>query len=141
MNCLRLQPNSGAPRCQDQCWRCCVTWDTASGDSTDNGVVLGGFESVDSSLTFIKRKDPLVFFGSASYQTFVKDQGIEPGDQFAFSLGTALAVSPSSSLFASISNLTLDETKIGNQQIDGTDLTSVVLSLGASTIVSRGSIP
>jgi hypothetical protein len=115
-----------------------ITWDTGSGDRTDNGVFIGGFESVGGSLSFIKRKDPLVFFGSASYRTFFEDEDIEPGDQFAFSFGTALAISPSSSLFASISNLFLAETEFGNQQIDGSDITAVSMSLGASTIVSRG---
>ncbi len=36
-----------------------VTWDTGSGDRTDNSVFIGGFESVGGSLSFIKRKDPL----------------------------------------------------------------------------------
>ncbi len=115
-----------------------ITWNTGSGDRIDNGVLIGGFESVGGSLSFIKRKDPLVFFGSASYRTFFEDEGIEPGDQFALSFGTALAVSPSSSLFASISNLFLAETEFGNEQIDGSDITAVSLSLGASTIVSKG---
>jgi hypothetical protein len=115
-----------------------ITWDTGSGDRIDNGVFLGGFESIGGSLTFIKRHDPLVFFGSASYRTFLKEDDIEPGNQFAFSFGTALAVSPASSLFASISNQFLAETEFDNEQIDGSNITSVTLSLGASTIVSRG---
>ncbi len=115
-----------------------ITWDTGSGERTDNGVLIGGFESVGGSLSFIKRKDPLVFFGSASYRTFFEVEGIEIGDQFALSFGTALAVSPSSSLFASISNQFLAETEFGNEQIDGSDITAVSLSLGASTIVSKG---
>ena len=115
-----------------------ITWDTGSGHRTDNGVFIGGFESLGGSLNFIKRKDPLVFLGSASYRTFFKDGGIKPGDQFAFSFGTALAVSPSSSLFASITNQFLGKTKFGNEQVDGSDLTSVAFSLGASTIISRG---
>lgn len=115
-----------------------VTWDTGSGNFTDNGVFIGGFESVGGSLTFIKRSDPLVFFGSASYRSFFKEAGLEPGDQFAYSLGTALAVSPTSSLFASISNQFYSETEFGKEQIDGSDITSVVLNIGASTIISRG---
>jgi len=46
-----------------------ITWDTGSGDRTDTGIFIGGFESVGGSLSFVKRKDPLVFFGSASYLT------------------------------------------------------------------------
>ena len=80
----------------------------------------------------------MVILGSVSYQTFFEEDDVEPGDQFAFSVGTALAVSPSSSLFALISNQFLAETEFDNQQIDGSDITSATLNLGASTIVARG---
>jgi hypothetical protein len=115
-----------------------ISWDTGSGDRTDNGVSIAGFESLGGSLSFIKRTDPLVFFGSASYRTFFEDDDMEPGDQFAVSFGTALAVSPSSSLFASISNQFLAEREIGNERIDGSDVSSFALNVGASTVVSRG---
>lgn len=114
-----------------------ITWDTGSGDRIDNGVLLGDFESIEGSVNIIKRSDPLVFLGSLRYRTFPEEDDIALGDQFIFSFGTALAVSPGSSLFASISNQFLDETKVGNQQIDGSDLKSVVLNLGASAIVSK----
>ncbi len=116
-----------------------VTWDTGSGDRTDNDIFLGGgFESISASLTFIKRSDPMVFLGSVSYETFDEDNDVEPGDQFAFSVGTALAVSPSSSLFATVSNQFLSETDVAGDRIDGSDITAVSLNLGASTIVARG---
>ena len=116
-----------------------ITWNTGSGDRSDSGVVLGGgFESLTGSLTFIKRSDPLVFFGSASYQTVFEDDDIKPGDQFFLSFGTALAVSPSSSLFLSLGNQFVAETEIGNQGIDGSDITAATLNLGASSIVSKG---
>ncbi len=116
-----------------------ITWNTGSGDRTDNDIFLGsGFESLSGSLTFIKRSDTMVFLGSVSYQTFEEDDDVEPGDQFAFSVGTAMAVSPSSSLFATISNQFLAETEFDSDKIDGTDITAVALNLGASTIVARG---
>jgi hypothetical protein len=115
-----------------------ITWNTGSGDRADNGVFFGGFESIVGSLSVIKRYDPMVILGSVSYQTFFEEDDVKPGDQFAFSVGTALAVSPSSSLFALISNQFLAETEFDNQQIDGSDITSATLNLGASTIVARG---
>lgn len=114
-----------------------ITWDTGSGVRSDNGVFIGGFESLDGSLSFIKRQDPLVFFGSASYLTFFEDDGVEPGDQVGVSFGAALAASPSSSLFASISNHFLGETEVGNERIDGSDVSSFALNIGASTVVAR----
>jgi hypothetical protein len=79
-----------------------------------------------------------VFLGSLSYETFSGENDVDPGDQFSFSVGTAFAVSPSSSLFASMSNQFLDEGEVGGRRIDGSDLTAVTLNLGGSTIVSRG---
>ncbi len=116
-----------------------VTWDTGSGDRTDNNVFIGGgFKSLSGSLNFTKRSDPLVFFGSLNYRTFYEDDGIEPGDQFTLSFGTALAVSPTASLFATLTNQFIDDTKFGNQQFDGNDITAISLGLGASAVVSRG---
>jgi hypothetical protein len=116
-----------------------VTWDTGSGDRTDNNVFIGGgFKSLSGSLNFTKRSDPLVFFGSVNYRTFYEDDGIEPGDQFTLSFGTALAVSPTASLFATLTNQFIDDTKFGNQQIGGNDVTAISLGLGASAVVSRG---
>jgi hypothetical protein len=115
-----------------------VTWDTGSGDRLDNGISLGGHESISGSLTLIKRTDPSVYFGSVSYRSFRSDGEVELGDQLTLSLGTALAVSPDSSLFASINNSFIGETKVANVRIDGSDITSAALRLGASTIVSRG---
>lgn len=115
-----------------------ITWDTGSGHRTDNGVALSGIESVGGSLTFIKRYDPMVFFGSMNYQAFVEDDNVEPGDRFALSFGTALAVSPTNSLFASISNQYIDALRFDDERIDGSEITSITLNLGASTIVSRG---
>ena len=115
-----------------------LTWNTGSGDRTDNGVFFSGYESVGGSLVIIKRSDPMVFLGSVSYQTFFEEDGVEPGDQFAFTIGTALAVSPTSSLSALISNQFLGETELNSQRIDGSSITSATLNLGASTIVARG---
>ena len=115
-----------------------ITWDTGSGDRTDNNVFIGGgLESLSGSLNFTKRSDPLVFFASANYRKFSDDNGFEPGDQFNFSFGTALAVSPSASLFATLSNQFSADSTLNDQQIDGTDFNVVSLSFGASTVVSR----
>jgi len=115
-----------------------ITWGSGSGDRIDDDVILGGgFETLSGSLSFIKRSDPLVFLGSVSYRTFSDEDGIEPGDQFGISFGTALAVSPNSSLFATLSNQIIEETTLGSNQVGGTDRSSISLNLGASTMVSK----
>jgi hypothetical protein len=116
-----------------------ITWDTGSGGDFDNKPGLSStFESVGASLTLLKRTDPLVFVGSIGYRTFSEEGGIEPGDQFGISFGTALAVSPTSSLFATIDNQFLAKTRRDNVRIDGSDIKSFSLSLGASTLLTRG---
>jgi hypothetical protein len=115
-----------------------ITWGSGSGDRIDDDVILGGgFETFGGSLSFTKRSDPLVFLGSLNYQTFSEEDGIEPGDQFSFSFGTAMAVSPTSSLFATLNNQFIDRTTLGSEQIGGTDFSSISLGLGASTVVSK----
>ena len=115
-----------------------ITWGNGSGDRIDNDVILGGgFRSLGGSLSFTKRSDPLVFLGSLSYRTFFEENGIEPGNQFGLSFGTALAVSPSSSLFATLSNQFIQKSTFATSQIDGTDFRSISLRLGASAVVSK----
>lgn len=114
-----------------------LTWNTGTGDRIDNEVFIGGFESIEASVVAIKRADPVVFVGNLSYETFSGEDGIDPGDVLSFSLGTALAVSPSASFSASISNQFFDKTRVDNARLSGSDFTSVVLNLGVSTIIAR----
>jgi hypothetical protein len=118
-----------------------LVWNTGSGDQADNGVILGsGFESLSGLLSFVKRSDPLAFFASLGYQKNFEDDGVDPGNQFAFSFGTALAVSPESSLFGSIDNQFISETDINGDPVDGSDFTAVTLNLGISKILRRGAL-
>lgn len=115
------------------------TWDTGTGSTSDNGIFLGGgFDALTGSVSFVKRRDPLAFFGSAGYQFIFENDDFDPGNQVFFQLGTALAVSPDSSLIVSINNQFFSDSEMNGQNIDGSDLTAVTLNLGASTIVSKG---
>ena len=115
------------------------TWDTGTGSVTDNDVVLGGgFDSLTGSISLLKRRDPLAFFGSAGYQTSFESDDFKPGNQVFFQIGTALAVSPDSSLIASVDNQFFSEAEFNGRDLDGSDLTAVTLNLGASTIVAKG---
>jgi hypothetical protein len=116
-----------------------IFWNTGSGDERDNEVFIGGFESVGVVLSAVKRADPLAFVGSVQYQTFsADDDGTEPGDLFAFSVGSALAVSPSTSMFASLSNQFFDESRVNDLRVRNSDLAAIVLNLGASKVIDRG---
>lgn len=77
-----------------------VTWKTTTGGSPfeqEEGLSFGsGYNSLRGSITVVKVKDPVVFFGSTSY-TFspvvYEDIGrFDPGDTFGIELGLALAL-------------------------------------------------
>ncbi|MDH3280073.1 MAG: hypothetical protein OEQ18_02950, partial [Gammaproteobacteria bacterium] len=76
--------------------------------------------------------------GSVFYQKAFEQDDIEPGDSTGFSLSAVLAASPETSLRFGFSQAFQDDTEIGGQQIDETQRTEGVLTIGASSIVARG---
>jgi hypothetical protein len=116
-----------------------LSWDTATGKSFDGNVSLGGgFHEFQAALTMTKRQDPLVFTGTASYGITLEEDGIKPGDQFGLSLAVLLASSPETSLRVGINQTFVDELKVGDQTVSGSDQVIGTLNLGASSIVGRG---
>jgi hypothetical protein len=76
-----------------------ASWDTNTGETTANDVVLGGgFHELRGSLSAIKRQDPLAFVGGISYETTFENDNVQPGDALGVSIGTVLAASPGASL-------------------------------------------
>ena len=116
-----------------------VTWDTDSGETSDDGFLLGGgFHELQGSLTMTKRQDPLVFIGSASYGTTFEKDDINPGDQLGFSVGALLAASPETSLRVILNQTFVNELEIGDRAIGGSDQVFGTLNFGASSIIGRG---
>jgi hypothetical protein len=115
-----------------------VNWDTGTGEREDNDVALdGGFQALTGSASLVKRQDPLVFVGGASYEaTFEKDD-IDPGDTLGFAIGTFLAASPNTSLRVVLNQSFIDEFKVDGQSIDGSDRVQSILTFGASAILGR----
>ncbi len=113
-----------------------VRWDTDTGQ-TDDGVVLGsGFNEITGSLTAVKRQDPLVFVGTASYTTSLENDGIDPGDELGLSLGTVLAASPQTSLRFFLAQKFAGELEVDGEEIDGSDQVSTSLIIGASSVIA-----
>jgi hypothetical protein len=118
-----------------------LTWDTDSGESSDNGVSLGGgFHELQAGLSFIKREDPVVFVGGLSYEkTFEKDM-IKPGDTLAVNVGSYVALSPQTSLNFSLSMAYQDEAEIAGNVLEGSDRNIGTLNIGGSTFIGRGTL-
>jgi hypothetical protein len=114
-------------------------WNTATGVTQDNGVALGSdFQSLRASLSAVKRQDPLAFTGDLSYETTFERNGIEPGDEFGFSIGTVLAASPATSLRLGVSQSFLMERSVEGNDIEGSDQVEAALTVGAASVIWRG---
>jgi hypothetical protein len=121
-----------------------VFWDTDTGRTRDGPVVLGrnGFNELGGSLTLTKRQDPLVFVGNVGYETSFEKYNIEHGDRLNVLVGAFLAASPETSLRFVFQQGFTDEVRINeppfNGKLPASDLTTSVLTLGASSVIGRG---
>jgi hypothetical protein len=118
-----------------------ITYGAGSGTRTDNGVELGGgFEYLDASLSFVKRRDPLALLFSVGYATRKADNGFDPGNSARLSVGAAMAASPETSIYGAIDYSRFDHSKLNGQEIPGSDLDIASLNIGLSTILRGGSL-
>jgi hypothetical protein len=116
-----------------------VSWDTDTGQTTDNDVVLGGgFNELRGSLSAIKRQDPLAFVGSVSYEKSFENDNVEPGDELGFSIGAFLAASPGTSLRLALGQSFIDNSKVDGEGINGSDRVVAMATFGASVILGPG---
>ena len=113
-----------------------VQWDTNSGEIED-GISLGtGFHEIRGSLTAVKRQDPLVFVGGVSYETTFERDGIDPGAEIGFSIGTVLAASPETSLRFFLNQTFINEVERDDREIPGTDQVIGTFTFGVSSILA-----
>lgn len=115
-----------------------LTWDTDTGERSDNGVSLGGgFHELRGGLSFIKREDPMVFVGGLSYEYSLEENAIKPGDTLAANIGSYVALSPQTSLNFSLSLAYQEETRLSGDVQEGSDRNIGTLIIGGSTITGR----
>ena len=115
-----------------------VSWQSNTGQVV-NSIPLGtGYDSMIGSMTLTKRQDPLVFFGTASYQSAIATTTSRPGDNLSFTLGTILAASPETSLRAFLNQNFVSNYQVNGQSVSGSNMNISTLNLGASTILGRG---
>jgi hypothetical protein len=104
----------------------------------------GGFHALQGALTLVKRQDPLVFFGTASYTSVLERRhsgaDIDPGDQVGLKLGTILAASPRTSIRGGFELNRSGRTKINDVSRPGSDTAVATLQFGLATLVSRGTL-
>lgn len=116
-----------------------ITWDSNSGTYSDNGILLGyGYNDLTGSVTMIKRQDPLVFIGGISYQANFMQHGVGNGNALGFTTGAILAASPETSIRIIFNQSFVNELKVNNRVIDGSDQTIGTLTFGGSSIIGHG---
>lgn len=107
-----------------------------------NPIALGsGFDSIQGSLTALKRIDPLVVFGSYSVTHIFskREEGgeVDLGNSQTLRLGTALATGPDTSLRSALSVTFFEKTKFGGKALPGTDNPLGMLELGGSVVITN----
>lgn len=115
-----------------------IGWDTNLG-SRHHGIALGtGFDEIKGSLLAVKRQDPLVFTAGLGYIHSLPYAGVQPGDQYATSLGMFFAVSPETSLRISPQLTFADEVSVNGARIPGSNQVAGAMSFGIFSILAPG---
>lgn len=122
-----------------------VAYNTGSGlgGFGNNGLLSQGIESVTGTLSMLKRQDPLVFFFNGGYtksftaKNYINGFSFNPGDTLAFSFGTQLAASADTSLSFALNEAFISNSEQDARTIAGSSRNVGVLSIGASSIISR----
>jgi hypothetical protein len=125
-----------------------VRWKSTTGsfDPALNEGLNGtaGFNTLQGELTAVKTQDPLVFFGSLSYNMAFSGETeaglLDPGDTFGVSLGSLLAVSPETSLRLTLGQAFFQETEQNGSEIPGSDGVGAVLEVGLASILSQSTL-
>lgn len=122
-----------------------VTWRAPTGEFRLGEPSKGsGFHALQGALTLVKRQDPLVFFGTASYTSVLErsHEGaeIDPGDPIGLELGTVLAASPRTAIRGGFELSRGGRTRINGVAIPGSDPAIATLQFGLAALLSRRSL-
>jgi hypothetical protein len=118
-----------------------LNWKLPTGDFRLGQASAGsGFHSVQGALTAVKRQDPLVFFGTASYTATLKHTHqavrLDPGNALGMRAGVILAASPQTALRGAFEVSRAGMTRTNGLKVPGTDTTAASLQLGIATVIS-----
>jgi hypothetical protein len=122
-----------------------LSYQAATGKNTvfESGTPVAhgtGFNSIQASLTAVKRVDPLVYFGSYTFgHSFSRRKAgveVDPGNSHGIRFGAALATSPETSLRAAYNLTFFDKTRYGGAELAGTDTPYGLLEFGGSTVLT-----
>jgi hypothetical protein len=116
-----------------------VTWEIPTGPLFANEVPLtSGQNKLAFTLTAVKRQDPLVFVATGGYTKAFQSNQINPGDQVNFVTGAFLAASPETTLRGVLQQNFLQDVRVNDVTLRGSNTVQPTLTFGASSILGRG---
>jgi hypothetical protein len=126
-------------------WLGSLNWKIPSGRfRTGEPSPGGGFHALQGGITFVKRQDPMVFFGTGSY-TYLRErrhQGvdIDPGNTLGLKLGAILAASPQTSIRGAFEVARGGRTSLDAVKVPGSDPVVATLQFGLGMLLTRRSL-
>jgi hypothetical protein len=122
-------------------------WTAPTGEESFNPGQLAtgsGFHIVEGLLTASVTRDPLVFFGAASYARTLPEKrfglDVDPGDIVTAKMGGLLAASPDISLSLALTLGFADKVAVAGRRIARTDRVVGVIEIGAAYVMSRKAV-
>jgi len=115
-----------------------VTWSADNGPTPYLIPIGAGYNELIGSITVSKRQDPLVFYGTASYQAAFTQDNRSPGNTLGFVIGTILGASPDTSIRFFLNQNFLSNAEAYGKSIQGTATNISTLNIGASSVLGKG---
>jgi hypothetical protein len=116
-----------------------VAYEAPTGPDNSNQVPLPSRRNnLAVSFTGTKRQDPLVFVATAGYTKAFQTGLLNPGDQINFQTGAFLGTSPETTLRGVLQENFLQNVKVNDVTLRGSDSVQSMLNFGASSILGRG---
>lgn len=115
-----------------------ITWNSNTGQYPHQSPIGLGYHELAGSLTVSKRQDPLVFYGTVSYQAPLTSGNRSPGDILGVTIGTILGASPETSMRFFINQNFVSNSSLNGQTLSGTYGNISTLNIGGSTVLGKG---
>jgi hypothetical protein len=108
--------------------------------SNTGNIPLGnGFNTIQASLTGVKRRDPLAFFGSAFHNWSLSGRqagnDVDLGNTVGFRIGTIFATSPDTSFRFALDLGRSGKMQLNGRKIPGSNSTMAVFEFGLATVI------
>ena len=117
-------------------------WVARTGQDPFSGRVPtgAGFDVVQGAVSLLKRADPLVYFGGATYSLPLPHQysgrKLEPGRSIGLRIGGALAATPYSSINLAVNVTFQGAAEVDGQRVPDSDTVLGTLQVGFGTLLS-----